>query len=212
MDVRIPSPIIIACERLQIRAPIRPKNEQPLRDQAQRAFATFLKKGGSKELSISDELREYVRTCLEASTAPESFLPVLEEIYHTLESQCLPRFLEAVKSNINRPKQLFWYCVGTVDLLIGLTIFLLLTFLLPPSPFSLRTYRLFSTIFVSFGIMQTLLRLLRVLFTNALEDENAEVRDTMGRSDIIGCEPKPQLSASYYPEGGSWIVSDGLGN
>lgn len=65
-------------------------DEQPLRDQAQRAFATFLKKGGSKELSISDELREYVRTCLEASTAPESFLPVLEEIYHTLESQCLP--------------------------------------------------------------------------------------------------------------------------
>lgn len=47
-------------------------DEQPLRDQAQRAFATFLKKGGSKELSISDELREYVRTCLEASTAPES--------------------------------------------------------------------------------------------------------------------------------------------
>lgn len=47
-------------------------DEQPLRDQAQRAFVTFLKKGGSKELSISDELREYVRSCLEASTAPES--------------------------------------------------------------------------------------------------------------------------------------------
>lgn len=28
---------------------------------------------------------------------------------------------------------------------------------------------------------------------DALEDENAEVGDTMGRSDIIGCEPKPQV-------------------
>lgn len=49
-----------------------PVDEQPLRDQALQAFATFFKNGGSKELSISDELREYVRTCLEVSSAPES--------------------------------------------------------------------------------------------------------------------------------------------
>ncbi|KIR32633.1 hypothetical protein I352_05060 [Cryptococcus deuterogattii MMRL2647] len=145
-------------------------DEQPLRDQAQRAFATFLKKGGSKELSISDELREYVRTCLEASTGPE-------------------------------------YCVGAVDLLIGLTIFLLLTLLLPPSPFSLRIYRLFSIIFVSFGIMQVYSayrgfcsqvwrRSNRQVWPwdlDALEDENAKVGDTMERSDNIRYEPKPQV-------------------
>lgn len=28
---------------------------------------------------------------------------------------------------------------------------------------------------------------------DALENENSEVGDTMGRSDIIGCEPKPQV-------------------
>lgn len=191
--------------------------EQPLRDQALRAFATFLKKGGSKELSISDELREYVRTCLEVSTAPESFLPVLEEIYHILESQCLPRFLETVKANINRPKQLFWYFAGIVDLLIGLTIFLLLTFLLPPRPFGLRTYRLFSTIFVSFGIMQVYSayrgfcsqvwrRSSRQVWPwelDELEDENSKVGDTMGRPAIVGCEPKPEmreLKEIVFPE------------
>jgi hypothetical protein len=45
--------------------------DQPLRDEAVRAFSTFLKKSGSRELGISDELREFVRVCLRRSTAPE---------------------------------------------------------------------------------------------------------------------------------------------
>ena len=44
---------------------------QPLRDEARRAFATFLRKGGSRELGVSDELREFARVCLLRSTAPE---------------------------------------------------------------------------------------------------------------------------------------------
>lgn len=45
--------------------------DQPMRDEAVRAFSTFLKKGGSRELGISDELREFARLCLGRSTAPE---------------------------------------------------------------------------------------------------------------------------------------------
>lgn len=45
--------------------------DQPMREEAVRAFATFLRKGGSRELGISDELREFAKTCLKRSTAPE---------------------------------------------------------------------------------------------------------------------------------------------
>ena len=45
--------------------------DQPLRQEAIRAFSTFLKKGGSRELGISDELREFAKNCLQRSTAPE---------------------------------------------------------------------------------------------------------------------------------------------
>lgn len=45
--------------------------EQPMREEAERAFATFLRKGGSRELGISDELRVFARDTLKRSTAPE---------------------------------------------------------------------------------------------------------------------------------------------
>ncbi|WVQ78719.1 hypothetical protein IAT38_000806 [Cryptococcus sp. DSM 104549] len=131
-----------------------PTSDQPMREQAHRAFATFLRKGGSKELAVSDELREFAKGCLGTSTAPESFLPIYEEIYATVESQSLPRFLENAKSNINRPKQLFWYFVGFIDFLIGIIVFLILSLLLPRQPYAYRALRLFSIIFISFGVMQ----------------------------------------------------------
>lgn len=43
----------------------------PMREEAIRAFSTFMRKGGSRELGISDELREFTKTCLQRSTAPE---------------------------------------------------------------------------------------------------------------------------------------------
>ncbi|WWD16592.1 hypothetical protein CI109_101020 [Kwoniella shandongensis] len=131
-----------------------PPTSQPMREEAQRAFATFLRKGGSRELGISDELREFARTGLKRSTAPCIFLPIYEEIYTTVERQSLPRFLESAKVNINRPKVLFWYMVGFIDFMIGLTIYLLLTLLLPRHPVGLRAYRLFSLIFVPLGVAQ----------------------------------------------------------
>ncbi|WVF67127.1 hypothetical protein IAT40_001872 [Kwoniella sp. CBS 6097] len=128
--------------------------DQPMREEAQRAFATFLRKGGSRELGISDEMRQFTKLCLARSTAPEVFSPLYEEIYHVVETQSLPHFLQHAKSNINRPKQLFWYMVGFADFSFGVLIYLLLTLLLPTHPFGIRAYRLFSTIFVTFGIMQ----------------------------------------------------------
>ncbi|WWC60163.1 uncharacterized protein I303_102727 [Kwoniella dejecticola CBS 10117] len=129
-------------------------SQQPMREEAQRSFATFLRKGGSRELGISDELREYTRICLVRSTAPEVFLPLYEEIYHTVETQSLPHFLQHARSNINRPKQLFWYMIGAADFALGALIYLLLTLLLPAQPFGHRAWRLFSIIFASFGTMQ----------------------------------------------------------
>jgi hypothetical protein len=94
-----------------------------MRDEALRAFSTFLRKGGSRELGISDELRIYTKTCLRRSSAPDcvsrwirscepcscfQFLPVFEEIYQAVETQSLPHFLGYAKTNINRPKKMFW--------------------------------------------------------------------------------------------------------
>lgn len=45
--------------------------DQPMREEAVRAFATFLRQRGSRELGISDELREFAKVCLKKSTAPE---------------------------------------------------------------------------------------------------------------------------------------------
>ncbi|WVQ74581.1 hypothetical protein IAR50_004182 [Cryptococcus sp. DSM 104548] len=131
-----------------------PVEEQGLFLHAQQGFETFLKKGATHELFISDELREFAKACLQHSTAPDLFQPIYDEVYFTLEQQCLPRFLLAAERNINRPKQLFWYFVGAIDFTIGLITFLLLTLLLPSHPFSLRAYRLISTIFIAFGAMQ----------------------------------------------------------
>ncbi|KAK4687389.1 hypothetical protein P7C73_g2717, partial [Tremellales sp. Uapishka_1] len=131
-----------------------PPKDQPMREEAQRAFATFARKGGSRELGIGEDIREYTKKALERSTAPETFLPLYEEIYQVIESQSLPHFFSYAKTNINRPKQLFWYIVGIIDFCLGLLIYLSITFLLPRHPFGYRAYRLFSLIFLSFGAMQ----------------------------------------------------------
>ena len=41
------------------------------------------------------------------------FLPIYEEVYHTLETQSLPNFLQYASTNVNHPKQMFWYAHTT---------------------------------------------------------------------------------------------------
>ena len=74
-----------------------------------------------------------------------------------LSTHSLPSFLSRAGININRPKQLFWYYVGTVDLVLSLLIFLLCLFLAPtsPHPIAWRAVRLVGVLFGSFGAMQT---------------------------------------------------------
>lgn len=52
-------------------ASMMPIGEQPMREEAARAFSTFLRSGGSRALGVSDDLRQFARTCLAKSSAPE---------------------------------------------------------------------------------------------------------------------------------------------
>jgi hypothetical protein len=52
-----------------------PIGEQPMREEAARAFSTFLRSGGSRALGVSDDLRQFARTCLAKSSAPECVGP-----------------------------------------------------------------------------------------------------------------------------------------
>lgn len=54
---------------------VQPVGDQPMREEAIRAFATFLKQDGSRALGISDELRKFARTSLTRSSAPECVSP-----------------------------------------------------------------------------------------------------------------------------------------
>lgn len=51
-------------------------DQQPMREEAMRAFSTFLRKGGSRELGISDDLREFAKACLKRTTAPQAVSPI----------------------------------------------------------------------------------------------------------------------------------------
>lgn len=91
------------------------------------------------------------------------FLPIYHDVFSLVEKQSLPHFLSYAQSNINWPKQLFWYAVGAADLALSLLVFLLLLFLVPGNATSTRSvaaavghraYRLFSLPFALFGSMQ----------------------------------------------------------
>lgn len=56
-------------------ASMMPIGEQPMREEAARAFSTFLRSGGSRALGVSDDLRQFARTCLAKSSAPECVSP-----------------------------------------------------------------------------------------------------------------------------------------
>lgn len=45
--------------------------DQPMRQEAERAFETFLKQGAEKELNVTEEMRRRCRIALEGSTHPE---------------------------------------------------------------------------------------------------------------------------------------------
>ncbi|KZT29452.1 hypothetical protein NEOLEDRAFT_1128211 [Neolentinus lepideus HHB14362 ss-1] len=127
---------------------------QPFRDEVAKAVATFLRPGSEKELSLDSRLRDAVISDLMWNTHPDVLLPIYEEIYNTLETVSLPRFLAYASTNINLPRQIFWYAIGLIDFLLGLALAFALITTLPVPTQANRAWRLFSVPLTALGAMQ----------------------------------------------------------
>lgn len=53
-------------------------------------------------------MRKSPADCRQDISLHRQFLPIYDEVYSVIENQSLPHFLGYAKTNINRPKQLFW--------------------------------------------------------------------------------------------------------
>ncbi|KAG6861951.1 hypothetical protein C0995_009135 [Termitomyces sp. Mi166 len=117
-----------------------------------RVIATFLTPGSPKELTLDAIVRDTVIRNLFYNCHPDVFLPVYEEVFSLLERSSLPRFLLAASANINLPKQLYWYTMGTLNMLLAILIALLLIMLVPTPPEVNRAWRILPvSIFVVGG-------------------------------------------------------------
>ncbi|EMD40355.1 hypothetical protein CERSUDRAFT_91071 [Gelatoporia subvermispora B] len=126
---------------------------QPLRAECTRAVATFFAPSAPEELTLDSALRDAIIRDLTWNTHPNVFQPVYEEIYHSVESVSLPRFLAAAAVNINLPKQLYWYGVGLTYFLFGAVVAIVLITCLPGSGPASRCWRLCAVPFASLGWM-----------------------------------------------------------
>ncbi|PCH40785.1 hypothetical protein WOLCODRAFT_99298 [Wolfiporia cocos MD-104 SS10] len=126
-----------------------PLAEQPFRADCSRIVATFLTPGAAKELPLDPAVRDTAIRNLTWSTHPDVFLPVYEEIYDILSTISLPRFLGCASTNINRPKQFFWYGMGFLDTLLGVALAIIFVTLVHG-----RAWRLFAIPIAVIGIMQ----------------------------------------------------------
>lgn len=127
-----------------------------LRLECAHATATFLTPSSPEELMLDAEVREAVIRELTWSIHPDVFVSVYESVVEALESFSLPRFLEHASTNINSPKQIFWYSVGIVDMLLATTLAVLFIVLLPSgmTEASRRAWRLITVPLFSLGSMQ----------------------------------------------------------
>lgn len=136
-----------------------PRDASPMRSmrlECAHATATFLTPSSPEELMLDAEVREAVIRELTWSIHPDVFVSVYESVVEALESFSLPRFLEHASTNINSPKQMFWYSVGIVDMLLASTLAVLLIVFLPSgmSEASRRAWRLITVPLFSLGSMQ----------------------------------------------------------
>ncbi|KAG5648704.1 hypothetical protein DXG03_000051 [Asterophora parasitica] len=127
---------------------------QRLNTECQRAVATFLSPGSSKELLLDATVRDTVIRNLSLDCHPDVFLPAYEEIYNLVERCSLPRFLSLASANINLPKQIYWYAVGIINIVIGVFLALILIMRLPTPPQANRAWRIFPVGFCSLGAGQ----------------------------------------------------------
>ncbi|KAF9498698.1 hypothetical protein BDN71DRAFT_1503764 [Pleurotus eryngii] len=129
-------------------------DKQPFRVECMRIVATFLQPGAVKELPLDGIIRDTVVRDLTSSTHPDVFLTAYEEIYQMIEHTSLPRFLAFSTTNINRPKQLFWYLCGVLFLLTSVASAVAIITMVPDSNSSNRAWRLFALPWAWLGSMQ----------------------------------------------------------
>ncbi|KAI5479337.1 hypothetical protein MNV49_003856 [Pseudohyphozyma bogoriensis] len=131
----------------------------PFLDEVQLILTTFILPGSSKELNITAKLRKHVLKSLQPvdedgnkgppiTTHPDVFKEVADHTYNMME-RSLPHYLQWAKGNTNTPKMLFWTAVGITDFMIGIMQALLIMFYVRK-----RGWRIFSCIFIDFGVMQ----------------------------------------------------------
>ncbi|KAH9927283.1 uncharacterized protein B0H18DRAFT_292693 [Fomitopsis serialis] len=128
--------------------------DQPFRDECTRIVATFLRPDAAKELPLDPAVRDTVIRDLTWNTHPDVFLPVYEELFHTLEAVSLPRFLAAASANINRPTQLLWYALGAFGIALGVFLAVLLVCVVHVPPQANRAWRLLAVVPTVVGMMQ----------------------------------------------------------
>ncbi|KAL7409497.1 hypothetical protein BDY24DRAFT_214693 [Mrakia frigida] len=128
---------------------------EEMRQECERVWRTFFIRGGSKELNLEEGVRNGVEKGLQSGGwHPEVFADSASSCRTMLVTHSLPNFLNNnAGTNINRPKQVFWYAVGAIDLFISLLIFLLCIFLAPKG-MGWRCLRFLGVVFSSFGAMQ----------------------------------------------------------
>ncbi|TFK46906.1 hypothetical protein OE88DRAFT_1666697 [Heliocybe sulcata] len=127
---------------------------QPFREEIAKVVATFFRPSSEQELSLDSRVRDATLSDLTWNTHPDVLLPIYEEVYNSLETVSLPRFLAYASTNINLPLQLFWYIIGILDILLGLAIAIALIVTLPVPSQANRAWRLFSLPIAAIGAMQ----------------------------------------------------------
>lgn len=127
---------------------------QPFRGEALRIVATFFRPGAAKELALDEIVRDSVLKDLVWNTHPDVFQPAYEAVYDMMEYHSVPAFLLHASANINLPKQVFWYWIGTVHLIMSILIALATILMIDVPPQSKRAYRLFAVPFTCLGSMQ----------------------------------------------------------
>lgn len=127
---------------------------QPFREEALRIVATFFRPGAAKELALDEIVRDSVLKDLVWNTHPDVFKPAYEAVYDMMEHHSVPAFLLDASANINLPKQVFWYWIGTIHIIMSILIALSTILMIDVPPQSKRAYRLFAVPFTCLGSMQ----------------------------------------------------------
>ncbi|KAI0371608.1 hypothetical protein BV20DRAFT_965345 [Pilatotrama ljubarskyi] len=126
------------------------------REESALAAATFLSPGSPQEIILDGEVRDALLRELTWNIHPDAFLSAYEAVVEALETYSMPRFLAYASANINRPKQIYWYSLGFLDMLLSVALAVLLIVLMPSwmSEASRRAWRLTAVPLFSLGSMQ----------------------------------------------------------